>query len=152
MFQSQAWKRPICFTLYIKVEIYLQKPKLLLFRDLRAAVPTNPMEWVSVHLMADTPKSKVWRTYKTGIMVSLSVTSSSLSFKLRQQSIYFHSQLKEVLIHNPINITNRLQKRLHYLKRPLSLNTITYGMKCWNQSHPRTNKILNDKSKTPYTS
>jgi len=52
------------------------------------------------------------------------VTLSSLSFKLRQQSIYFHSQLKEVLIHSPINITNRLQERLHYLKRPLSLRTI----------------------------
>jgi hypothetical protein len=71
LFQAQAWKRPICFTLYIKIEIYLQKPKLLLFHVLRAAVPTNPMEWVSVHLMADTQKSKTWRLCKTGIMVKV---------------------------------------------------------------------------------
>jgi hypothetical protein len=47
------------------------------------------------------------------------VTLSSLSFKLRQQSIYFHSQLKVLLIHSPISITNRLQEWLHYLKSPI---------------------------------
>jgi hypothetical protein len=72
LFQAQARKRPIYFTLYIKVEIHLQKPKLLFFHDMRADVPTNPMEWVSVHLMADTPKSKTWRIYKTGIIVKVS--------------------------------------------------------------------------------
>jgi len=139
LFQAQAWKRPICFTRYIKVEFYLQKPQLLLFHDLRAAVPRNPMKWVSVHLIADTPKPKTWRLYKTRIMVKVSV--HIIIIKLQTETaVYFHSQLKEVLIHSPINITNRLQKWLHYLKHPLSLHTITYGMKCWNQSHPRSNK------------
>lgn len=71
MLQAQAWNRPICFTLSKEVEIYLQKPKLLL-STIWQHVPTNPMEWVSVHQIADTPKSKIWRLYKTGIMVKVS--------------------------------------------------------------------------------
>lgn len=49
MFQAHAWKRPICFTLYIKVEIYLQKPKMLFFRDLRAAAPTKLFTWCQTY-------------------------------------------------------------------------------------------------------
>jgi len=112
MLQAQAWKRSICFTLYIKVEIYLQKPKLLLFCDLRAAAPTNPMEWVSVHLMAHTPKSKTWRLYKTGTMVKVSQYHTIITKLQTDRAVYFHSQLKEVLKYSPINITNRLQKWL----------------------------------------
>lgn len=112
MLGAQAWKRSICFTLYIKVEIYLQKPKLLFICDLRAATPTNPMEWVSVHLMADTPKSKTWMLYKTGIMVKVSQYHTFITKLQTDRAVYFHFQLKEVLKYSTINITNRLQKRL----------------------------------------
>jgi L-cysteine desulfidase len=70
------------------------------------------MEWVSVHLMADTPKSKTWRLYKTGIMVKVSQYHTIITKLQTDRAVYFHSQLKEELKYSPINITKRLQKQL----------------------------------------
>jgi len=70
------------------------------------------MEWVSVHLMADTQKSKTWRLYKTGITVKISqrriiitklqteTAVNLFSFSARRSSntqpIQYHQQVVEM--------------------------------------------------------